>query len=296
MIKRILKRLKRQIQKLDENELISARIGKFDLFLPRNHPLPGYMRSNPEYCWNSARIASLVKEKYSDLHLIDIGANIGDTVAFCRSLSEFPILCIEGSSVYFPTLVRNIAKFENVEAHQLYLGEEKKSVLMSEEIAGGTGRLTKNSNNKPRQINVTTLDEFLQYNQSFKKSKMIKVDTDGHDVKILRGAKKFIELIHPIIFMEYDHVFLREAGEDGLAALRSLEYLGYSKIIYYDNRGRLLLSSSLDDHRLIAQLHDYLAGRKSAYAYYDLCVFHQEDCELADKIIEKEENHRLSVS
>lgn len=40
----------------------------------------------------------MVQQKYPDLSLIDIGTNVGDTVAIVRQDAHYPILCVEGST------------------------------------------------------------------------------------------------------------------------------------------------------------------------------------------------------
>jgi FkbM family methyltransferase len=42
--------------------------------------------------------------------MIDIGANVGDSVAIVREQSDYPILCIEGNETYFQILEENLRR------------------------------------------------------------------------------------------------------------------------------------------------------------------------------------------
>ena len=117
------------------DKLISGKIGNFNIFLNNSHALPGYLQQFPHYSANLPRLASKVKEKYQDLIMIDVGANIGDTVALVRSVSDFPIVCIEGDDFYFNILKKNIEQFNNVSAFQFFLGEHDKTIAGKKEIA-----------------------------------------------------------------------------------------------------------------------------------------------------------------
>src|SRR2546428_597296 len=72
--------------------------------LPWSHNLPNFRRQYPQYSSNVARIAKAIAQKYPDLTIIDIGSNVGDTVAFIRSATMAPILCIEADPRFFELL------------------------------------------------------------------------------------------------------------------------------------------------------------------------------------------------
>ena len=60
------------------------------------------MMAYPQYSQNLPRLVGLVASKYPRPGLIDVGANIGDTVRFVRAVDDTPVLCIEGNEDYTP--------------------------------------------------------------------------------------------------------------------------------------------------------------------------------------------------
>jgi FkbM family methyltransferase len=268
-------------------KIVQAQIGNFELKLRADHALPRILKNWPEYSSNLPRIALKIKQKYQDLILIDIGANIGDTVALARTQGEFPIVCIEGDKEYFKLLSENLRQFSNVYAFQNFLGETDKNISGSTISNDGTLKIV-SKNENIEAIKIITLDSFLETNPAFKTSKLLKIDTDGFDVKILKGAKNFISNTKPIIFFEYDAKLLTEQGDNGLIILNVLESLGYESILYFDNYGRFILMTKLSDHTILNQLNKYIESGESAVLYYDVCVFHKDDNDIASGVVSEE--------
>ncbi len=280
-----------KIPKKQKNFLGSQKIkiGNFEIKLKPDHALPKILEKWPNYSANLPRLASKAKEKYPDLLLIDVGANVGDTVALLRKESYFPIVCIEGDAEYFDLLNQNIQQFKDVSIFQYFLGEESEVVNAATIKEDGTARIIK-SNDK---IRLTTLDKFINTHSSFRSAKILKIDTDGYDLKIIRGGLNYIKQTKPILFIEYDEVYLSNINDDGLSTLKILKDIGYNKIMFYDNFGRFLLSTELMNDKLIRQLHAYIKNKKGGFLYYDLCIFHNDDNDIAAKFIEEETQFNL---
>jgi hypothetical protein len=67
----------------------------------------------------------------------------------------------------------------------------------------------------------------------------------------------------------------------------SLEKYGYRSVIFFDNYGRfILLTTPLSDQKdLIKQLTSHiLTIIKASVGYYDICLFHENDTDLAGEI------------
>lgn len=281
---------------LNEQSLKTIKIGKYKLVANENHAIEEYLNRYPHYARNIARIAKIIESKYPHFKIIDIGANIGDTIALIRSegVSQ-ETHCIEGEPRYFEILRQNQIKFENVFSYNIFLGESSKISNINTATTEGTSRIIEvdkrnlmnvQSKSDPKMMR---LDDFIQ-KYSIDNIKLLKIDTDGYDFKIIRSGLKCISNQKPIIFMEYSNYHLTANKEDGIDTLTKLEKLGYNKIIYYDNCGRFLLATELDKVSLLKHLYNYTANKEGAITYYDLCIVHSEDNQLADLIIQKEEN------
>lgn len=276
---KMFSRMREIILKFNDS-LIKCKIGNFLLFLPFSHNLPLYLKSFPDYSSNIGRIAKLIKEKYNDLSIIDIGANIGDSIAIIRTRVECPILCIEGNKHFFDILEKNSAFFSNVYIENTYVGNKAGQLKVKIQEDGGTAHLCED---KTGIIYTKTLPDILKPHPGFLKSKMIKIDTDGFDCIILRGSLDFLAMAKPVIFFEYHPYFLSKQNDDGLSIFAALGSIGYKTAIVYDNLGDYMMSIELTNSSLIEDIHNYFSGRGES-RYCDICVFHVEDNDLFNKI------------
>lgn len=253
------------------NPAIRYKIGSYYLNLPLSSDFPFTYYRHYYYSSNVGRIAKHVKNKYKKLTFIDIGGFIGDTIAILREESDFPILSLEGNKKIFTILKKNIEQFSEVEIINSFVND--------------TNELSKkNININSRYIQESkTLTDIVKENKKFSQSKMLKVDTDGHDAKVLLGGFEYLRDIKPVIFFEYDPDLLSINGNNGLTLLNSLETLGYKNALIFENTGLFLLSTALKNKQLIQELHYYLSGFKGN-KYFDICLFHQEDLDLFEKI------------
>jgi FkbM family methyltransferase len=260
-----------------DDPLIVHSIHGYELELPLSHDLPEILRHWPHYSSNLGRLANYANQKYSDLMFIDVGANVGDSIAILRELTEFPILCVDGDKKFLKVLYRNVRQFEGVEVAPFFIGEEESIINAMSSGVKGTSHLSyTNGSNNLEQVSIKTLDSILNDYSKFAESKMLKVDTDGFDCKIIRGSLNFIRRAKPIIFFEYDPFFLDKQGDDGISVFSLLAENGYSGVMVYDNFGDLLLCLPEIQIDRLEELHLYFSGRRSSQ-YCDICVFHKED-------------------
>jgi len=89
------------------NPLISVSHNGFRLKMPFSHTIFYYQEKFPNYDANLHTIASYIKEKNGVLNMIDVGANIGDTVIFTNIL-DARYLMIEGEKSYANLIKENI--------------------------------------------------------------------------------------------------------------------------------------------------------------------------------------------
>ncbi len=258
--------------------------------IPFSYQLPVILKTNLNYNLNLKRIANYIGEKYSSLKIIDVGANIGDTAALLKSEKNSHILCIEGDDNLFEILKLNSQNFVNVELAKHFLSEDEGTLNAKLSTNLGTGSIVESAENK---LKTVSLDKLLNEHSNFRKSKLIKIDTDGFDYKIIRGGKSFIEEYKPVIFIEYDPQFHKIYKEDSLFIFEFLEKIGYSKVIFYDNYGDYLISLSINDWEKIKELTNYFSNR-NFLKYCDLCFFHKEDEDIFSTTRERELKFFLS--
>lgn len=268
--------------------IIKVRIGRRKIFFPLSHNFPLFTKLFPNYAQNVGRLGRIVLEKYPRLKLIDVGANVGDTVAVLRKYANFPILCVEGNPIYFKLLKRNVAGFKKVDSIQAYLGIDNKTIKAKIVGIGGTARIS--SGLQTSDIKTRRLEKILEIKKNFADSKFLKIDTDGYDTLIIKGALSWLKRIKPIIFFEYSPDLLSNNNEEGTDTFRLLRSINYKQAIFYNNFGEYLLSTQLDNEELIEDITTYLSG-KGEKEHCDVCVFHSEDSDVFKRAKKKERKY-----
>jgi len=265
--------------------MISYRVGRFTIQLPLSHELPVYRELYEYYALNIARITQGVICKYPHLSFIDIGANVGDTIFLVRNSVSCPVLGIEGNPRFFSIMKKNCKQLDGIVLREFFVGEKDEEAACQLHQAKGSASLLNKKGERPVQL--MRLETILEKEQGFSGAKILKIDTDGFEFKIIRGAQGWITRIKPVIFFEYDPVCLRQKNEDAVSIFSALSAMGYQSMLVYHNTGEYMLSVNLKDDRLIKDLYEYFSGRRSV-VYGDMCAFHQEDSDLFGQIRDSE--------
>jgi FkbM family methyltransferase len=255
-----------------------------ELLMPLSHLLPQIRRSFPGYSKNLGRIAAHVFRAHPDGRMVDVGANVGDTVAIVRGAGvKAPIVCVEGEPRFLGVLEANLAGTlgTGVSIERCFAGEAEGEVAGSVRAVEGTASIVEGSGAK---IRVRTVDAIASWGGAVR---LLKIDTDGFDAKVIRGAMGVIGRDRPAVFFEYDPDFMARNGDDGREVLRSLARAGYGPVIAYDNHGRYLLHAEASNDSLWNDLHAYYTGR-GGESYMDLCAFHAGDAMIAAEVVRDE--------
>jgi FkbM family methyltransferase len=292
IVKTILRRAGYAINRIDPPTFAShasgdktIRIGQFPLLISSDHHLPDALLRYPGYASNLARIARHLTAYYPDLCVIDVGANVGDTVAFIKAAVDVPIICFEGDATFYDYLVKNTGQFTNVVTYNCFLGDTEQTVAVERVAKSGTLCITSDGDSA---IQLVTLDRVVKSARVNGKLKLLKIDTDGYDAKIIRGGFQYVSESKPVIFFEYDRPTQENAREHGLEILKELKGYGYRLILFFDNVGRYICSSSLDNLGLLTEMHSYISRRRGLITYYDVCLFHEDDTVAGRELIANE--------
>jgi len=282
---KLLDLLYRQLSSIVD-PLVTFEINGFPMRMPFSHKLPFYLKEFPGYCANLARITKITRNKYPDFTLIDVGANIGDSLALLRKIGDFPVLCIEGDELFFGILKRNAGQFANVKLLRAYAGEENTCLSAAAKRHDGTAHLSDTPQEDPL-VRIGRLPDLIGPDQRFIDPRMIKIDTDGYDCKVIRGAADLLARAKPVLFFEYDPSFLAEHNDDGISIFRQLSDIGYEQMLVYDNFGKFLFSLRTAQESLIRDLHNEFSGHQGK-KYCDICVFHRRDNDIFAAAKERE--------
>lgn len=195
------------------------------------------------------------REKLFSLHsnpdlILDIGANIGEiSLRFAQSFPNALIYAFEPFPETFRTLQRNTSRnaFPNIELHPLGLGSKPGKVFFEERTAGNPGmnRVTSNPEKSSVEIEVMTLDLFLR-DRNERTVSLIKIDVEGYELEVLKGAVEILEKDHPVLFIELDDENLKEQGASAAELIRFLASFGY-RIRHAENNQILTENNSFDN-------------------------------------------------
>lgn len=266
-------------------------VGRYSIRIPSQSTLSRLYGRDPEPLGPLGRLTSLVKKKFSSLAVVDIGANIGDSACIIKTAEDVPILCIEGDEYIFAFLEENIAQFQNATARKLFLGEASKEIRATSEKSGWNLTLSPNES-ATQTVKLTSFDDFIFGESGWETFKLLKIDAEGFDCSIIRGAINFLREIHPVIHFEYNRENMDLIGEPGIDTLLLLSDLGYSDLALHDPWGRFFCSTTLSETNFIKDLHGYADSVHGRIPYYDITAFHDSDSDLAEKFRELERQER----
>jgi FkbM family methyltransferase len=184
----------------------------------------------------------IVKDK--DFHIIDIGANIGaHTLNFAKLISnKGKVYAIEPTNFAFEKLVTNIHHNEElknkIETHQVLLTNNEGHIGISEissswNIAEDIESIKRNQFDggfaqATTKARSTTLDQLVN-DLKIEQIDLIKLDVDGNEVDILKGATETFAKFRPILLVELSPIHFDNKNQpyrfsDQVEILKELNY------------------------------------------------------------------------
>ena len=258
--------------------VVSTSVGECRLQLPLSHELPLYRKQFPAYSVNLGRISAEVRRKYPNLTMIDVGANVGDSVAIVRMFTAPPILCVEGEPRFFQLLAENTRQFSDVELEHTFLGATGDHIRAINVQRGNAQVLL---GPEPGTGRICTLSEVLARHPRFVSAKLLKLDAEGFDCKILAAELELLKRNKPVLFFEYYPHSCQMAGQNALQIVSTLSEIGYSALVIYQNIGRYFMTLNSDQVRSVEDLHYFLVGLEGCC---DVAAFHKEDEDIAASV------------
>lgn len=243
------------------------------LAMPLSHALPDYLGQFPLYDSLPGRIGAFIRRAGRGLTCIDVGANVGDTIAAFRQDGSDLFLAVEPNPRFHAFLRENWP-----EGGPVTLVAEVCSSGAGEgafEIRERVGTASLHPAETGVALRARSLDQILLDHPTFAEAEVLKVDTDGHDFQVLRGAAGLLARKRPFVLFE-----CYAGGDEGFARefLQTLELLrrsGYGHVLLYDNFGVLAGRFGLEDLSPLRGLLFYqLVG---GVGYWDVLAVRDED-------------------
>lgn len=271
--------------------VIRMRCNGEPLYMHLSHQLPLYQAVHPLYDRALPRIAKKIADADGEVVMIDVGANIGDTAVSVLSTAAGRCLCVEGDDRYFPLLVRNTARFGSRVTNVYALCTSANSPESVTALrGGGTTRFTE-TKEESNSLPVLTLDEIVARHPRAARTNLLKIDTDGFDFKVLRGAQHLLASAKPTLFFELQPSFLEAQGENPMSIFPWLNGCGYDRVLLYDNAGNPAVSCRAIDQDLIVAALGRIDGKQ--IHYYDVLTIHNEAPQLVAAMFASEAQHAI---
>jgi len=213
-------------------------------------------------------LANFLNKNYDIKVIFDVGANIGEYAAMFVDKNK-EIYCFEPHPYTFQRLNDFVLAHKNIKAFNVGLSDKDgKNILYDHINRSGTTNASlykeiitdlRNKEVEEFEIKLMTLDSFVKENE-IKRLDMIKIDVEGNEMRVLKGAKKCIsDLNIKVIQFEFDefNVISRSFFKDYSEELK--EYNFYRLLPF----GLLPLSSYIPWHDEIFKYQNIVAIKKN---------------------------------
>jgi FkbM family methyltransferase len=214
-------------------------LGVLKVNLPPDHNLSLYNNLYPEYDKFISKVVVNLPENSS---VLDIGANVGDTVGrLIQSNNKLNYYCIEADNFFFDYLNLNVKNFKKIISCKITLIKLLVGLDLQGELIGNHGTKSllesKNSSNS-KIIKSKKIDKIIsEYN--IKNISLIKCDTDGYDYNVIFSGISYIKKNTPDIFFEY-HYLNKDSQVNYIGIINILFEIGYKNWTIISNYGEVL--------------------------------------------------------
>ena len=241
------------------------------LWLPLSHELPTYLRLLPLYDSLLERLSAYLHNKYGLLRCVDVGANIGDTLAALYWGEQDLFLAIEPDPKFNRYLHENW-NVPNVKILNQVCSAESRMEKYEINEKYGTASFYKNPHGK--EFQTITLDDLLTANPEFADLNLIKVDTDGNDFAVISRARQALAG-RPAVLFESDVFGNKHYVEDCLEVLAFFSAAGYQSMLLYEKFGYPMGCYQLQDLTHFKDLLFYQLTKK--FIYFDILLMKEQD-------------------
>ena len=205
------------------------------LHLPFSHQLPFHLARAPLCDSLLLRLTIWVRARDGEVRLVDVGANVG--IRRPHAVCSRAILRSASSPATFigHTCNATTDREPGQDHHGRLLGGGEDSRMVTVEPARGTGRLREGNGGGVRVRPLPALME----ETGFERCNLLKIDTDGHDLDCVLGARAVIEKQRPAVLFEADIFDDRNYAVRFEETLAMLAGCGYTHFLVYTNVGHL---------------------------------------------------------
>lgn len=268
-------------------------IDGFVLELDKHSMLPLFQKENPMYDRFIPYLGEIADKKRGVL--IDIGANIGDTVAGIIKHTSQRIICIEPVKQFFELLTKNVRNFGVPYSSRCELvnaciaGDSESNFIL--EVKNGNARVKAHADDGFGDSETYTIPLLLKKkNIRLSDVSLIKVDTDGYDAECIMSIGEGLKTCSPVLFWE--NLFIVNNPEECSSYLSMYEYLdscGYDNFFVFDNYGNYMANYT---KKQLVDISDYMIRMRKkmstlTFPYTDILACKPVDAEICTDAIRR---------
>ena len=224
------------------------------------------MQQHPYFNRLLGLLAKMLYARLPDLSVLDIGSNIGQSVAEIQYYVPTPCLSVECGAQNFSLTRYNVQRLnpKNRALHALVgITGQYGSMTYVKTFAGFEGLAApewiqpdRADSSDENAVAAKSLPELLSMAPEFNNSRLVKIDAEGWDWDIIVDNPGFWQRNQPWLFFENNPEFAPSwpAGNARLGdAVRTLMAAGYQQFLVFDDRGRYVCQVR---HDHLARFHE----------------------------------------
>jgi len=173
--------------------------------------------------------------------IADVGANVGNmSIYYAHQFPAAQIFSFEPVPATYETLKARTSRFKNIHCNQYALGSARSEVCMKLSIESGSNSLLPSNQRHYAgdagevSVSVEPFDDFM-VDQLIERVDLLKIDTEGYDLEVLKGAARTLE--EGRIISVYVEVDFKE-GDSQHSSFQEIEsflkHYGFSLTAFYD--------------------------------------------------------------
>jgi len=162
--------------------------------------------------------------------IIDVGAHQGDWIRAVRQIfPNPPALLIEAREEQRTTLNLLCSELSNIQFKIALLGPEPKASVQFQVHGSGSSLFAERSDARRsvREMQMSTLDDVVSSASSFKSPILLKLDVQGAELEVLRGAEKTLA-ISEIVQLEVALLHFNEGAPSSAEVVAFMDAKGFA--------------------------------------------------------------------
>jgi FkbM family methyltransferase len=188
-------------------------------------------------------LTALVGELPEGGTVCEVGGNIGASLlTMAEARPDLRFVCFEPSPRFAPYLRENVelnGLGDRVEIEERLVGPGGGRFMLTSNTSTGSvveGAYDRHLPVEASELQATALDDYFADRDD---PDLVKVDTDGFELRVLESAREMLRRSHPVLFVEFTPALLRRVGDSPSALPALLMSVGYETADVYHGEGDL---------------------------------------------------------